>query len=190
MVVAHELGLADRIECLRTIATATKPLPELMRDNPLSKIPTLVLDNGTALYDSPVICAYLEHVHGAPKLYPREAGERFTALRREALGDGMMDFLLLWRGEVLRPAEQRSTAHLASYPTKLASALAALERETLALEAGALSIGHIAIGCALSYVDFRFAAENWRQGRPRLAAWHATFAQRPSVRATEHVDDS
>jgi glutathione S-transferase len=90
----------------------------------------------------------------------------------------------------MRPAEQRSQAHLVSYPIKLAAALDALEREAPALAADAYSIGHIAIGCALSYVDFRFAAENWRQSRPRLAAWHATFAQRPSVRATEHVDDS
>jgi glutathione S-transferase len=190
MVVAHELGLADRFERVRTVAAASKPLPDLMRDNPLSKIPTLVLDDGTAIYDSPVICEYLEHLHGKPKLFPTEAKARLTALRREALGDGMMDFLLLWRGEKMRPAQEQSKALLASYPIKLASTLDALEREVPALEADPLSIGHIAIGVALSYVDFRFAPENRREGHPRLTAWHETFAARPSIRATEHVDDS
>jgi glutathione S-transferase len=190
MVVAHELGLADRIRCVRTVAAAVKPLPELMRDNPLSKIPTLVLDDGTVLYDSRVICEYLDHRYGSARIFPERADQRFAALRRQALGDGMMDFLTAWRLELTRAPELRSQPLLATYPVKLQSALEALERETPALEAGDLTVGDIAVGCALSYADFRFAAEGWRDGRPRLAAWHATFAARPSVRATEHVDDS
>jgi glutathione S-transferase len=189
MVVAHELGLADRIERVRTVAAAAKPVPELMRENPLSKIPTLVLDDGTVLYDSPVICEYLDTLHGQAKLFPRGA-ERFTALRRQALGDGMMDFLIPWRLEATRPPEQRSQRLLASYPIKLASTVTALEQEASALETGDLDIGHIAIACALSYADFRFREQDWRSGHPRLAAWHARFAERPSMRATEHVDDS
>jgi glutathione S-transferase len=163
MIVAHEFGLADRIACVRSVVAFTEPHAILMTENPLSKIPTLVLDDGTVLYDSPVICEYLDSLHDGPKLFPSDAGARMTALRRQALGDGFLDFLLLWRNE--RERAQPSEAHLA------------------------FSIGHVAVGCALSYLDFRFAADDWRGGYPRAAAWHAKFAARTSVRATEPVDD-
>src|SRR6516164_1899259 len=88
MIVAHEAGLVDRLTLVRTVAASTKPHPELMRDNPLSKIPTLVLDDGTALYDSPVICEYLDRMDGDPKLFPQHGRARIVALRRQALGDG------------------------------------------------------------------------------------------------------
>src|SRR5580704_18659729 len=99
MVVAHECGVADHLTRVRTVAATAKPHPDLMKDNPLSKIPTLVLDDGTVLYDSPVICEYLDSLHDGPKLFPSDAGARMTALRRQALGDGFLDFLLLWRNE-------------------------------------------------------------------------------------------
>jgi len=188
MIVAHEAGLADRLTLVRTVAATTKPHPELMRDNPLSKIPTLVLDDGTVLYDSPVICEYLDRMHAGPKLFPPDGAARMTALRRQALGDGFLDFLLLWRDE--RARAQPSDAHLASYAAKLKSTLAAIDREVDNLAASAFSIGHIALGCALGYLDFRFAAEDWRGDHPRLARWHADFGARPSVQATEPVDDS
>src|SRR5215472_16028820 len=95
MVAVHELGLVDRIMCVRTVAATTKPHAELMRDNPLSKIPTLVLDDGTVIYDSPVICEYLDGLSGAPKLHPTEPKARLVALRRQALGDGFLDLLVL-----------------------------------------------------------------------------------------------
>src|SRR6202041_4025060 len=88
MVVVHELGLADRVICVRTVAASTRPHAVLMQDNPLSKIPTLVLDDGTVIYDSPVICEYLDALDGGPKLFPAEARARLLALRRQALGDG------------------------------------------------------------------------------------------------------
>jgi glutathione S-transferase len=187
MITAHELGLVDRINCVRTVAAATKPHAELMKDNPLSKIPTLVLDDGTVIFDSRVICEYLDRLHDKPKLFPASLPERMTALRRQALGDGFLDFLLLWRNEQERkPASQ---VHLASYTERRRATLLALDREAEALASSPFSIGHIAIGCALSYLDFRFAADDWRGGQPRIAAWHATFAKRPSVRATEPIDD-
>jgi glutathione S-transferase len=188
MIVAHEAGLADRLTLVRTVAATTKPHPELMRDNPLSKIPTLVLDDGTVLYDSPVICEYLDRMHPGPKLFPPDGAARMTALRRQALGDGFLDFLLLWRDE--RARAQPSDVHLASYAAKRKSTLAAIDREVDNLAASAFSIGHIALGCALGYLDFRFAAEDWRGDHPRLARWHADFGARPSVQATEPVDDS
>jgi glutathione S-transferase len=188
MIVAHELGLVDRIACVRTVAATTKPHLGLMADNPLSKIPTLVLDDGTVLYDSPVVCEYLDGLHAGPKLYPAELKERLTALRRQALGDGFLDFLLLLRNE--RERAHPSEAHLSAYTTKKQAVLDALDREADALAASPFNIGHIAVGCALSYLDFRYADEDWRKDHPRAAAWHADFAARPSVRATEPVDDS
>src|SRR3954464_13769476 len=97
MITASALGLVDRLDCVRTVASATKPHPELMKDSPLSKIPTLVLDDGTVIFDSPVICEYLDRLHDKPGLFPAPLPERMTALRRQALGDGFLDFLLLWR---------------------------------------------------------------------------------------------
>ena len=188
MIVAHERGLVDRLNCVRTVAAMTTPHAELMRDNPLSKIPTLVLDDGTALYDSPVICEYLDALEGKPKLFPIGGKPRMIALRRQALGDGFLDLLVYARNERLR--EQPSDIHLRSAAVRSAAVLAALEREAQALEASAFDIGHIAIGCALSYLDFRFVEEDWRQERPSLASWHAGLAARPSVVATRPVDDS
>ncbi|HUI15516.1 MAG TPA: glutathione S-transferase N-terminal domain-containing protein [Xanthobacteraceae bacterium] len=188
MIVAHERGLADRIACVRTVAAMTKPHAELMRDNPLSKIPALVLDDGTVLYDSPVICEYLDALDGAPKLFPREPKARMTALRRQALGDGFLDLMVALRNE--RERAQPSAVHMASTAARQAAVLESLDREAESLTTTPFGIGHIAIGCALSYLDFRFADENWRADHRRLANWHAGFAARPSVRATEPVDDS
>ena len=188
MIVAHERGIADRVLCVRTIAEMTTPHAELMKDNPLSKIPTLVLDNGMVLYDSAVICEYLDALAGDPKLFPQHGRARILALHRQALGDGFLDLLVLARNERMRA--QPSQAHLASAATRTAATLDHLEREAEALAASPFSIGHIAIGCALSYLDFRFTEQDWRRGRPRLANWHASFVERPSVQATSPVDDS
>jgi glutathione S-transferase len=188
MIVAHERGLVDRLNCVRTVAAMTTPHPELMRDNPLSKIPTLVFDDGTALYDSPVICEYLDALNGKPQLFPIEREPRMVALRRQALGDGFLDLLVLARNERLR--EEPSEVHLRSAAVRTAAVLDSLEHEAQALRAGGFDIGHIAIGCALSYLDFRFADQDWRNGHPGLARWHAGFAARPAVEATRPVDDS
>jgi len=188
MVVAHELGLADRMETVRTVVGGTTPHRDLMRANPLGKIPTLVLDDGTILFDSPVICEYLDTLHDGSKLFPAWP-DRLTALRRLALGDGMLDIALAWLGERFRPAERQSTPHMALWEAKLRACLPALESEADALAAGRLDIGHIGIGIALSYLDFRFADLRWRDGHPRLAAWQAMFDARPSVQANPPVDD-
>jgi glutathione S-transferase len=188
MVVAHEAGIVGRLDCVRSVAAATKPHPELMKDNPLSKIPALVLDDGTPLFDSRAICEYFDTLHAGPKLFPAEPKARWTALRRQALGDGMLDFLILWRGE--RERQHPSDVHLASFAARRVACLASLENEAEALSGSPFSIGHIAVGCALSYLDFRFAAQPWRDDHPKLAVWHKTFSTRPSAQATEAVDDS
>ena len=188
MVAAHEVGLAERIEKVRTVAAMDKPNAALMRDNPLSKIPTLVLDDGTVLYDSLVICEYFDMLDGRHRLFPSEPDRRLLALRRHALGNGLLDLLVLRRNERDRPGERKSPEHLEAFATKTESALVALEREAEALAATQLDIGLIAIGSALSYLDFRFLEEPWRPAHPRLARWHLSFAARPSVIATQHVD--
>jgi glutathione S-transferase len=188
MVVAHECGVADRLTCVRTVAATAKPHPDLMKDNPLSKIPTLVLDDGTVLYDSPVICEYLDGLDGAPKLFPKQPAARMTALRRQALGDGFLEMMVLLRDE--RARAHPSDTHMASTAARKAAVLNSLDREAESLTATPFGIGHIAIGCALSYLDFRYVDDDWRKDHLRLANWHAVFAARPSVRATLPVDDS
>ena len=190
MIFVHEAGLLSRITCVRTVVAATAPHVGLMRENPLSKLPTLVLDDGAPIYDSRVICEYLDTLHGEPRLFPPHFPERLPALRRQALGDGMLDFLLLWVSERARPAERQSAPHLAAYRAKLTASLAILEAEAMDLAAAPFGIGHIAVGAALCYLDFRFPAEDWRRQARRLAAWHEEFAARASVRATAPVDDT
>jgi glutathione S-transferase len=189
MIAAHEMGLLARIETTRTVVGGTTPHRELMQHNPLGKIPTLVLEDGTILYDSPVIIEYLDTLHTGPKLYPASGPERWTALRRHALGQGMLDASLACLGERFRPAERQSQPHMALWQAKLRACVDALEQEAEALATGGFTVGHLAIGVALSYLDFRFADLAWRDGHPRLAAWHASFDARPSVAANLPVDD-
>lgn len=188
MIAAYEMGLDSRFDKVRSVAAATTPHVDLMKDNPLSKIPTMVLDDGTPMFDSRVICEYLDTLHSGHKLFPAAGPERFTALRRQALGDGMLDLLILWRGE--REREHPSKVMIASFTARKDASLAMLEREAEALSKAPFSIGHIAVGCALGYLDFRFAMHPWRKAHPKVAAWHATFNARPSVQANTVVDDS
>ena len=187
MVAAHEVGLAGRIHTQRVVVSAAAPNADVMAVNPLNKIPTLVLDDGTALYDSRVICEYLDTLHDGHKLFPTEAVARWTALRRQALGDGLMEVIVLRLGEQGRPPATQSEKHLSAYRLKITSALDRLESEADALD-GPPGVGHIAIGCALGHLDFRFAADDWRAGRTGLARWYGEFARRPSMKATEYVD--
>jgi glutathione S-transferase len=188
MIVAHELGLADRLQTVRTVVGGTMPHIELMHENPLGKIPTLVLRDGTVIYDSPVICEYLDTLHNGPRLFP-DWPDRLTALRWLALGDGMLDIALAWLGERFRPLEKQSQPHMTLWQAKVRHCIDALEQDADALAGSRFAIGHIAIGIALGYLDFRFADLSWRDGHPQLAAWHVTFDARPSVQANAPVDD-
>lgn len=188
MVFAHETGLADRLDCVRTLVVMSQPNAELMRENPLGKIPTLVLDDGTALYDSTVICEYFDSLHDGRKLFPPTGPQRWTALRWHALGDNLLDNLVLWRNEMLRPAPQQSPEMLAAFEAKVRNAVGALDREGDRLTASDINIGHVAIGCALGYIDFRFPDLGWRDGNPRIAKWYDAFNKRPSMQKTMPVD--
>jgi glutathione S-transferase len=189
MVFAHECGLADRIETVKTTVAMTAPNRGLMRLNPLSKIPTLVTDDGEVLFDSTVICEYLDSLHAGAKRFPVEPRRRWQALRWHALGDNLLDNLVLWRNEGLRPPAQQSPEILAAFEVKVRAALDALDAEAEALGRAAIGIGHVVIAVALGYLDFRFPALAWRTGRGRIAAWYDAFAQRPSVRLTMPVDE-
>jgi glutathione S-transferase len=189
MIAAHEMGLQDRLDCVRTVVGGTKPHLELMRINPLGKIPTLELEDGTVVYDSFVVIACLDTLHAGANLIPAGGPAWLTALRRHALGNGMLDVALAALGERFRPAERQSEPHLALWHLKLRTCVDALEQEAEALARDRFDIGHLAIGVALAYLDFRFDVEKWRDGHPALAAWHATFNARPSVVANPPADD-
>jgi glutathione S-transferase len=187
MVFAHETGLVNRLTCVRTVVAMKAPNAALLPDNPLSKIPTLVLDDGSPLYDSGVICEYLDTLHDREKLFPEGGPARWTALRQQALGDGFLDFLLLWRHERERSPPLQTL--LDAFAVKYKATLMYLEQESPFFSRSPFSIGHIALGCSLSYLDFRFVDLGWRGGHPQIAAWHASFVQRPSAKATEVVED-
>ncbi len=189
MIAIFEMGLQDQVQTVRTVAGGTTPHLALMQINPVGKIPTLELPDGSAIYDSTVIIEYLDTLHDGPKLYPSAWPERLTALRRHALGQGMLDTALPLLAEGFRPAERQSEPHKALWRAKLVACVAALEGEAEALGSSGFSIGHLAIGVALAYLDFRFAALAWRDGHPKLAAWHETFNARPAVQANWPVDD-
>jgi glutathione S-transferase len=189
VIVLHELGLAERVDHVRSVVASTKPHRDLMRDNPLSKIPTLVLDDGTAIYDSPVICEYLDLNFGTGTIVPREPAPRIDALRRQALGDGLLDLLLVWRGELMRPPALQSAVHIASYAERVPATLDRMRDETASYPGGRFDIGDVATGCALSYLDFRFATMNWRANREPLRSWHQQFLKRPSVVESPVVDE-
>lgn len=183
-ILLLETGLDAQVERVRSVAAIAVPNPALMLDNPLSQIPALMLDDGQVLYDSPVICEYLDGLHGGAGFFPPAGAARWTALRRQALADGMLAILLLWRQERMKDAGRRLPEWLAAFATKIDACLARLENEAAALARDGFDIGHVSVGCMLSYLDYRFPDLDWRAAHPALAGWHAGFAQRPSVLAT------
>jgi glutathione S-transferase len=181
VVTALELGIDGRIERIAT--NTADPASGLAADNPLAKVPALLTDDIGPLYDSPVICEYLDSLQGAPKLHPAAGPARWVALRRQALADGMTDAAILRRLEEMRPAGEQSPSWIVKQQAKVEAGLDALEREAAGF-AKDPGIDQIAVGCALGYLDFRYAADRWRDRRPALARWFDAFARRPSMAAT------
>lgn len=188
MIAAYEAGVADRIERTYSIVSLSQPNEAVMRDNPLGKIPTLILDDGRVLYDSVVICEYLDHLAPTSKLFPAQGEARWTALRRHALADNILDTLLLWRSEIGKPAARQTPQWLSTFALKLKNFLRAVEAEADTLTSSGFDIGHLTIGVALAYADFRFGDFNWRNDHPRSDAWMRTFLARESVQKTTFVD--
>lgn len=144
---------------------------ELAGSNPLAKIPTLVTDQGLALFDSPVICEYLDSIGSAAPLFPAAGPARWAALRLQALGDGIMDASQPRRREIGLPQDQGRLDYIALQKGKVSRAVDQLEKEVAGL--GKLTtIGDITVACALGYLDFRFENEPWRPGHPKLTAWY------------------
>jgi glutathione S-transferase len=181
LVLAKEAGLDGKIEPVAT--STTDPASGLWGENPIGKVPTLVTDKGEAIFDSPVILEYLDSLHGGAKFIPASGAERWKALKLEALADGILDAAVLRRGEILRPPANQSTEFLAKQGQAVERCLDALEKGAASLD-GPLTVGTISVGCALGYLDFRFAADEWRKNRPKLTAWYAAFSKRPSMAST------
>ena len=193
MVVLNETGQIRDVELVRNPVAMDKPNPVLMIDNPLSKIPTLVLEGGEMIYDSRVICEYLDGLHDGERLFPAGGSARFRALTLQALGDGLLDIALLWRhwaSDRGLPVVGTDDRFMASMQVKVSATLDKLETLATELHDTPLNIGHVSIGCALSYLDFRWRVLDWRTGRSALAKWHETFEGRPSMQATQVVDDT
>ena len=181
-IAASVLGLEPEI-ALEPADTMNASDP-VRRQNPLGKIPALVLEDGTVLFDSRVILDYLDHRAGGGRIVPSDAGARFAALRLQALADGLMDasVLLVYEGR-FRPAERHEPKWLDHQSGKIARALAALEAAPPALSTTP-DVGQIALACALGYRDFRFEG-TWRREHPRLVGWLDRFAARvPAFAAT------
>jgi len=184
LVAAHELGLADRIETELLRPSPTAADPRLSRDNPLSKIPALVLDDGASLYDSPVICEYLDALAGGGVLVPAAGPGRWDVLRTQALADGILDAaILVFYERQFRPAELHWDAWLAGQTQKALQGLDALEAQAAGFSA-APDVGQIASACALGWLEFRAPFGDVRAGRPALTAWFERFSSRPSMAAT------
>ena len=181
MACAHELGLVERIQLLPSKAHPVNRDTTLISANPLGKVPTLVTDDGLALYDSRVICEYLDSLGGGT-LFPKDSS-LWRVLALQALADGMLDASLLARYEdVARPEALRWADWRHGQLDKVQTSLAALEAGTPQLDFE-VHIGTLAIGCALGYLDLRFSELAWRQRYPKVAAWWAAFGARPSMTA-------
>jgi len=182
MACAIARGIDGQIEKAKIGTTD----PVLATMNPLSKVPTLVTSDGMALYDSPVICEYLDSVGNAPGLFPPAGAARWTAIRRAALADGIMDAAQPRRRELALPQDEGRTTWIAQQQGKVARSLDALEAEADSLN-GLSTYGEITIACALGYLDFRFANEAWRPGHPKLTAWYEKVLTLPAMAGTMPV---
>jgi glutathione S-transferase len=177
------LGLADKIEL--SDADTLNPSDSIITQNPLGKIPALLLEDGSVLYDSRVILEYLDHLAGGERIIPREPKARFEALRLQALCDGALDasVLIVYEGR-FRPADMRVQAWVDRQAGKVERAMAALEKNPPAIDATP-NVGQIALAALLGYRDFRFDG-TWRKDHPKLVAWLERFAaQVPAFAATK-----
>ena len=182
MVAAIETGQDKDIELVPTMTA--DPNCGIGRDNPLNKVPALVMEDGSSLYDSHVICEFLDSRHSGAKLFPASGPARWTALRREALASGMADAGVLRMMENRRSEpSQRSPEWIARQKLKMDQGLDTLEAEAGSFGTG-FDIGHLTIAIVLDYFDFRFGIEGWRNHRPNLARWHEQVSMRPSLKKT------
>ena len=180
-----ELGLEDRVEQVPTNPLAREDV--VNSPNPLGKVPCLETDEGAVLYDSPVIIEYLDAEFGGNRLIPAAGPERWTALRRQALADGMIEAMVACFIENMRKPERQSRGWIGHNRNAVVRALKAMEGEAGEL-GGDVGVGHLTMAVALEMADIHFADLDWRTGHPRLAAWFESFRQRPSLQASPLPD--
>lgn len=186
MVLLHETGLLDQVTLSHSTGTPVDPQTMPVAANPLGKIPALERSDGCTLYDSRVICRYVASLSPRGAAFYPEGPALWEALTLESTADGILDAAILMRYEVvLRKPEGQSPEWLEGQWSKVSRSLDALESRWMAHLEGPLTIGTIAVACALPYLDLRHSARNWRAGRPALAAWEGAFARRPSMIATQ-----
>ena len=182
VMLAHELGLNDRIEREPLTLSPYEPNAAVTALNPLGKIPVLVTDEEESLFDSIVICEYLAALAGDRQWFPEPGPKRWNALRANAVADGMLEAAQLMRFESSRPETARRSTCRSAQSGKVLRGFEFLERNLPAND----DIGAIAVASTIGWLDFRFPTLQWRTKAPRLAAWFADFERRDSVSATRH----
>ncbi|WP_092008001.1 glutathione S-transferase family protein [Polaromonas sp. OV174] len=184
LVTAHELGLNDRVQLLPSNANPVQRDQQIIAQNPLGKVPTLITDGGAVLYDSRVICEYLNEV-GNGGLFPRGGDARWEALTLQALGDGILDGAQIARYEdVARPEALRWPEWRTAQLDKAETSMDHLSTNPNLIALNRVDIGTLTVACALWYLDLRFGDFNWRARHPAVASWYAEFSKRPSLQAT------
>lgn len=185
-VLLHETGQMDDLEIVTARTSPFDTAPEVASANPLGKIPALIRDEGPTIYDSRVICRFLDD-RAQSNLYPQ--GRLWETLTLEATADGIMEAAVLMLYEHrLRPAEAVLESWVDAQWDKIDSAVTALNARWVSHLRGPLDMGQIAVGCALAYLDFRHDARGWRKGNDALDDWFALFSQRDSMKATQPAD--
>lgn len=184
-IAASELGLADQVEIVPIMVAPGKANEQYASTlNPLRRVPTLTLADGSSLSDSSVICEYLDSLVPTGGLFPRSGDQRWAVLTTHSIANGLMELSVQLRYEtVLRPEAARWPEWIADHWDKINSGLAWYEQRGVP-QSGTMDIGRIALACELGYLDFRFPDYAWRDQYPGLAAWHADIARRPSYRDT------
>jgi glutathione S-transferase len=183
MACAIERSIERQIELLPTNPHVSPPA--LLAMNPLSKVPCLVTDDGVALFDSPVICEYLDSVDNEQPMFPRTGGARWKALKYQAMADGILDAAVGRRMEAGKPREDARDVFMARMKAAVDRTVDELEKEP---PHKIVDIGSLSVACALGYLDFRYAAEPWRETHPGLAAWFAALGETPGIARTVPKD--
>jgi len=179
MACAIQRGIVDRIET--TPSNPHQSPPDLLAQNPLSKVPCLVTDDGMSLFGSQLICEFLESMGEALPLFPVMGPARWRALKLQSVGDGILDAAVPCRGEMGRPKEDARDAAIARYKAAIARAVDVLETDPPHKH---IDIGSITVACALGYLDFRYASDPWRPNHPKLAEWYEAFSQNACMAQT------
>lgn len=183
LVTAIEAGLGEALEMAGDDTAPSSGEPAIRQA--LGPQPVLEIEEGRKVFGTNAICAYLDGRHERPKMMPRQGAARLEVDQLEAWADDLLVAALALYRERQRPQAQRWSAEMHEHRRRLANVLNELEAVTATVLVGPVTLGHVAVGCAIDWLDTVLPAEDWRDGRPALADWHAQFRDRPSMRSTE-----